>query len=248
MLLYYYIRRPLLVRGQRRVRVQVACQLVCSGESEGYRSSGASRIGILVIVLHSSLFSACLPACSLPAYLPACSLPACCLGPGILGPGILGLACSLALSFSRALSLMEHRGIEASKHRSKEASKRRSLHEASKHWRIEVSKYRSIGSSSRGRRNSGVASKSAAPCRRAKHWQQLRTISRGGLPPPPSSAGRRHSTDPLHGSPMDRPWIDQTWPLEPSWRSLGRLQWLLFAVLGVLCGSWSSLGSSQCLS
>ena len=132
---------------------------------------------------------------------------------------------------------MEHRGIEASKHRSKEASKRRSLHEASKHWRIEVSKYRSIGSSSRGRRNSGVASKSAAPCRRAKHWQQLRTISRGGLPPPPSSAGRRHSTDPLHGSTVDCP---PTADGHARPDLLGHLGALLVVFSGSCSPSWAS--------
>ena len=142
---------------------------------------------------------------------------------------------------------MEHRGIEASKHRSKEASKRRSLHEASKHRRIEVSKYRSIGSSSRGRRNSGEARKSAAPCRRAKHWQQLRTISRGGLPPPPSSASLRHSTDLLHGSPMDRPWTARGLAGDSLWSHLGALlvvfsgscspSWASYVALGALLGS-----------
>ena len=213
-------------------------QLVCSGESEGYRSSGASRIGVVVVVLHSSLFSACLFSACMPVpCLPACSLPV--LGPGILGPGILGLACSLALSFSRALSLMEHRGTEASKHRSKEASKRRSLHEASKHWRIEVSKYRSIGSSSRGRRNSGVASISAAPCGRVRREAPTPAPTPEEvylLPPPPLAAAippTRSMEAPrtAHGLPTEAP--------ESPWSHLG-------VILGVLGGSWSSLATSQC--
>ena len=135
---------------------------------------------------------------------------------------------------------MEHRGIEASKHRSKEASKRRSLHEASKHWRIEVSKYRSIGSSSRGRRNSGVA--------RYPHLAGvLNTGSNSAqspeevylLPPPPLAAAippTRSMDCPrtAHGLPTVLPEIAFGSILALSWsssgalvRRLGRLMWLL---------------------
>ena len=69
--------------------------------------------------------------------------------------------------------------------------------------------------------------------------QQLLHASRGGLPPPPSSAGLRHSTDPFHGLPTDRPWTCGSCPSEPSWHHLARLEPLLFAVLGVFGGSCS---------
>ena len=95
----------------------------------------------------------------------------------------------------------------------------------------------------RSRWNDGGAPKSAAPCRRAKPKHKLYPSSRGGLPPPPSSAGRCHSTDPFHGLPTDCPWIAHghagDCPLKPSWHSLGRLRRLLFAILGVFGGSCS---------
>ena len=67
--------------------------------------------------------------------------------------------------------------------------------------------------------------------------QQLRTISRGGLPPPPSSAGRRHSTDPLHGLPMDCPWIARGLPRDSLWGHLGAL---LVVFRGSCSASWAS--------
>ena len=76
--------------------------------------------------------------------------------------------------------------------------------------------------------------------------QQLRTISRGGLPPPPSSAGRRHSTDPLHRSPMDCPRTAHGLPRPDLWSHLGALlvvfsgscspSWASYVALGALLG------------
>ena len=65
--------------------------------------------------------------------------------------------------------------------------------------------------------------------------QQLLHASRGGLPPPPSSAGLRHSTDPAHGSPVDLPNLILWALLAPSCALLGR-SWTL------LGRPWMTLG------
>ena len=97
------------------------------------------------------------------------------------------------------------------------------------------------------KRRKGRFPSSAAPCRRARPKHKLYPSSRGGLPPPPSSAGLRHSTDPFHRLPTDHPRIAHGLPtvmreiafeaiLALSWassaalvRCLGRLRRLLFA-------------------
>ena len=62
--------------------------------------------------------------------------------------------------------------------------------------------------------------------------------SRGGLPPPPSSASRRHSTDLLHGSPTDRPWTAHGLPTDCPWTAHGSARPDVFRLLGAFLGDF----------
>ena len=80
---------------------------------------------------------------------------------------------------------------------------------------------------------------SAAPCRCVKQRTNSCTHSRGGLPPPPSSAGLRHSTDPARTLPMDCPWTAHGLPTDCPWTAHGNARLPLVRVLGLSLGVFS---------